>query len=324
MKKIIVLFLILSLAMGTNVQASDTNGKDVEKIMLDYGYTQDIIDVTPEDEKKEVAYLIQNSPEKIQMQISTTEIDEISTIEYVVNSSDKDLMKDGFDEKDILKLRKKIDEVNKMSDKEIEENFGKSNAEIKIWRRALKKNPNYKKTKKEGNIVTTSGTISSSDLTYSQTVYDNSNSTGKAVSYRAYSTFNWHDTYFWDTFMDQVVFGWGGNLATDDISHSVTYTSGKDYIWNNQIESPANAGLKFEAYQSTFDPSYSQIKSGYTGVTLYQNQIQNYDTKVLSSYGHKMLALAAGIGVSASGPSVNLTFSTGFHYSPQESDPITY
>jgi hypothetical protein len=324
-RKFVVVVFILALIISS-ASFADVNEQDNDETIINFGCPSDILLRMDTEKKATLARAIKENPNNVQMELIVAEIDEVSTIEKIVNTSDEKLLEDGFSKEDIQKMRKHIEKFLKLSDEEAKKKYKNRTAEeINLWRKAAKKQKNYKPEKKLKDKVTTSGTISSSKLTYNQFVCDISSTIGKPVGYLVVIGINWNQSYFWDIFKDQIGIGWGGNLATQNIDHDVWYTSGNQYSWNDVNEGPINAGLKFKTWQATLDPYYSQIDMGIVSTELYQNQKQNYDTKVLSAYGHKIIVWAgAGISVSASGPSVSLSFSTGYDYTPQASSSITY
>lgn len=90
----------------------------------------------------------------------------------------------------------------------------------------------------------------------------------------------------------------------------------------------AQAGIEFEFPQAVANLSSTvapKTKSGYAKFTLYQTKFRGYDTKVLSNYCHKIIAIGgATISISASGPSVGISIGYAYDKTAQKASTIRY
>lgn len=330
-KKILTVSLSIGLAFGllsntSYASANTTSIDEVDKILVDFGYDKDDLAYYHEERKIKLAEAIKINPESVSKETTYMRVDNIGLIEYYTNTSDQKLSEDGFEQKQIEKIRKKLDKLKAISESELMATYNLSKGEAKLIKKALKKNPNYKLPKKYGKKeVTTSGTISTSDLSFTMSVVNRSTST--APSYDVDLHHNWKSPFFFDIVSDNVAAAWGGNLDVKNVGGLTFYYNGNFWtgykspwgsLWTYGEVTP-NTGIVF-AFKQSKDYGSAQAKSGNYWFTVFQTKKQGYSTSIVSQYAHK-IATVSNVTVSKT-PGINIGW--GFDKSPQQRINIIY
>lgn len=141
--------------------------KDAERIMVDFGYPQNLLHTMKDAQKLELASKIKTCPESVSLQTVVSPIDELSMMELLVNATDEQLRCIGFSEEDIMMNRQMITSMRALTNEELAEYYGKNDEEIKLLRMAMEQQSDYQSPEqvKQEDQVTTS-TISTSTLKY--------------------------------------------------------------------------------------------------------------------------------------------------------------
>lgn len=338
MKRICILILALVIIMGT-VPAISVGAQELsdETLMIQHGFKSEIIETLPEDQKSEIVELLKTDPERIEVSNSVTQFDNLAEIEAFLAFTEDELISVGATKESLTTAKKELDTMIAFSDKELEDKYGLSSIEVKLFRKAVEsgnqiKNGQKIKTRKEGtNAITTSGTISTAKLTTSQILTNNSTST--APSYTVTNSFTWNEAYSLGTFTDELVVGWAGNMNTKSITGYARYfTVPKNTAsWGvfkgdrtPEIKHTPNAGVEFKFPQSIGGDG-SKARYGNFSFTLFQTKKQGYSGKIVSQYCHRTVSLlSASITITPSGPSVGLTIGPAWDTSAQKSNNFNY
>ncbi|MGM9977177.1 MAG: hypothetical protein ACI33J_00010 [Clostridium sp.] len=337
MNKFVCMMTVVALTSGVLVNStfaeSQASSNDllsdikVDQVLEQSGYDADTLEEMESKDKREIAEAINKNPDLVDVNFSIMDIDNLSMLEYFTNTDDSLLFEDGFSADDVKQIRNNLKQINSLNEKEMKERYHVSSPEYKMIKKSLEKNPNYKVKKDNGDKeVTTSGSIATSKMSFAMTKVNNS--TSSAPSYSMTVTYNWKTPYFVDTFSDYIGVSWGGGLNSKSISSTAKYYSGNWYTgkyttlkntksWS-KTETP-NKGIVFSTKQSNTSAT-QQNKTGTIKFTLYQTKFKGYDTKVLSQFAHKILAVS---GITISG-SPSITIGTGYDKSAQKSSTIRY
>ncbi|MCL2343636.1 MAG: hypothetical protein FWC62_07045 [Firmicutes bacterium] len=310
--------------------------ENADQILLDFGMDSDFVAGMAVNEKIDLAQAVLTNPETVGYITTRSESDEVSVIEWVVNSTDVQLLQSGMNKDDLKMYRKTINDLQKMTFKELKDKYGKGRSDeaIKMVMMALKPNKDYTNKKVDSNVVTSSGDIASTQLSLTRTVYDNRTTTGKPVSFRASVNYNWIQMPFF-FLNDEIAIAWGGSLDVTDIYrtdiyqwtdnaglHSVTLSASgttSAYDCLGKVSSTAvisnNIGLLCK-HQEAENNGMGTAKCGYVYATLYKNTSNtNFATKILAQYGHRVPAVTNTSLSFKSGPAI--TLGTGMDYSQQ-------
>lgn len=318
---ITILFAMLCPVCATSDDVM--NSLQAEKVMISFGYPEDMIDILNSKDKIKMAKQMIAAPESVQVDVISVPIDELYWIELIANTTDEELLNMGLSAEDIQINRDNIRQISFLSDAELRDFYGKSEMEIKLLKLAADKKENYKQPRSvlDENKVTISE-ISTTTLTYVQTVISNTRNTNKPVSYSVNISFEWknHPTV---TFLkDKIGVNWGCDLDSMAASGSIRFTGGNTSSTRaTEIEVVPNQGLIFTFWQRAVNGfGWDIIKSGTIGFIVYQDKKQNLSTKIVSRYGHGIASVTGG-DVSFGGPSVS--FSTGYDQSAQHINDIS-
>lgn len=337
LKKIISLTCILTLLMSipTSAFASESNYGDVQ-LLVSQGYTVETASALSAEDRLEIAQMIRTNPSKIDINTLSLEVDNLMEIEALFSYSDAELNSMGAD---LSKVNKTKNELLTLCENKsvMARSLNANDVQVDMIRRAVEKGLENKRSgkgydKKTG--VNASGSITTSEMTYTQSVSDYS--TSSKPEYKVNISYTWKEVYALAVFDDVIVAAWGGGFNTKSISSRARYyrwaSVGGDYGSYHTYKTmdkteTAQAGIEFEFPQSVSNGwnEAAKTKSGYAKFTLYQNQYQGYDTKVLSHYCHQVISLGgASIGISASGPSVGITIGKGYDTTAQKATTLTY
>ena len=252
-------------------------------------------------------------------------------------------LSNGVSKQEIDEIRECIKTLQNMTEEKIQRVYGKTREEVKLLKLALSKNDNYSFKSLTGNTVSTSGSIANSKLYTS--LYVANRSSSSAPNYRVQFYFKWSSSPFYIGGWDEMGFAWGGNLKTKEIRREFTrpavyepnywpyypyFYEGTGYGYDhtntmvNEIKQSVGCGL---LNRFKLSPVFNQlqgvaVESGYTYFTLFQNQFQNYSTKILARYGHKVPSVGVSSMSFTSAPDLKLGW--GFDYTEELSANITY
>lgn len=345
LKKIIAgctILFIMGQCQTTNVPAdiSKVTYNEMVNELVNAGYYIDTAKALKEEEMKYILECIKNGS-KIVVSSCATEVDNLSQIENFLSANEEELINMGMDEIEIEETQESLDELFKLSNKQLTKKYGLNQTEIKMLRKTKENAQESSKSdnKEIRNEVTASGSISSSKLTYTQTVVNNS--AKKKPNYRVCLSYSWKKAYNWACFDDEIVVGWGGGLNCKDYSGKASY-----YTWNKtsmdwtgrgafmnksmSTEVTPNAGIEFifpqQVYSNAGTPRNGKTKSGSVSLTVYQKKKKGYDTTLISHYCHRVVRVGgAEIGISADGgPSVSISIGAAWDRTQQRKNIITY
>ncbi|MDF2821655.1 MAG: hypothetical protein K0R15_2096 [Clostridiales bacterium] len=333
-KKLTSIFLILLIVVSSciNVNAENSNTLELNlanEYLLSKGYPQMVISVLPEEEIIQLANALEVDPVNNSLSWNVMVVDNLEEIQTVVNLDDSELIQCGLTIEEIQKCRNQIEKTKNCSDGDLQKTYNMTKDEINVLRKALEKNSEFKR-KAIIKKATISGSITSSEMIYTQAKYSTSSTN---PSYTIAINYEWLKPYYWDVFDDVIVAGWGGNLnhvnnsskseyynisgLAPFFSYTTYYTSS---IWNS-VETP-NKGVTYSSPQSRMNGILTtRMRSGHVNFRIYQTSFQGYDTNIVSQYAHKVVAIGGG-SISITGPSI--TFGTAYDTGTQISHTIRY
>lgn len=334
----VVLALIMIFSLSITALASEDTLSEYIPILVAYGYTEETAEALPADIQERLAKKLLEDPDSVDIATLTLETDLLSEIEAFFLFSEEELIDMGADPDAVKRTKVELLSYYSMSNSELAKTLGIDTVEAALIKEAICSgqihagNKDYR-NKKTG--VSASGSITTSEMTYTQTAENNSTPT--APSYDVSITYAWKEVYSLAVFDDKIVAAWGGGLNSKNISSCARYYNwstvggsfGSYYTYKtmNKTETVQSA-LEFEFPQSVNNPNVINMpktKSGYVNFTLYQTQKQGYDTKVLSNYCHKVISVGGGsISVDVSGPSVGLEIGYGYDTNVQYESTISY
>ncbi len=338
MKKFLSLMCALIMVI-TIVTPVDAKGKGVAKsaidILVENGYTKESAEALPEAKQNEIAKMLFENPEKVDVSTMTMEVDTLAEIEMLFSYSIDELVEMGVDSTVVEDNKKELMSYYDMEVAELATLMGISDIEAKIFRKAVEKGIKSNKeevTKHEfKNGVMASGSITSAEMTYTQTIRDISSDT--APEYDVTISYCWKEVFLLESYNDKIVAAWGGGLNTSYIDtlaeyyNYSTFTGGFTGLYKDRtmdVKETIQAGIEFSFPQSV-NGGKAKTRSGFACFTLYQTKYQGYDTKVVSYYCHKViLPKDASISISVDGPNVGIVIGTGYHTTAQKASTIGY
>ena len=300
--------------------------KDAERIMVDFGYPQNLLHTMKDAQKLELASKIKTCPESVSLQTVVSPIDELSMMELLVNATDEQLRCIGFSEEDIMMNRQMITRMRALTNEELSEYYGKNDEEIKLLRMAMEQQSDYQSPEqvKQEDQVTTS-TISTSTLKYAWVIYDNRAETKKPVSYFVHIGFQWNGHPSVTFLKDKIGISWGCDMDSMAETCEVVLTGiNGSSIRKGEMEVVPNKGLIFTFWQrAVHGLGFDLISSGYAACTVFQNSRRDLSARIESKYGHGVFTVTGGgvsIGVGEGG--VGIDFGFGFRESIQLQDAL--
>ena len=300
--------------------------KDAERIMVDFGYPQNLLHTMKDAQKLELASKIKTCPESVSLQTVVSPIDELSMMELLVNATDEQLRCIGFSEEDIMMNRQMITSMRALTNEELTEYYGKNDEEIKLLRMAMEQQSDYQSPEqvKQEDQVTTS-TISTSTLQYAWVIYDNRAETKKPVSYFVHIGFQWNGHPSVTFLKDKIGISWGCDMDSMAETCEVVLTGiNGSSIRKGEMEVVPNKGLIFTFWQrAVHGLGFDLISSGYAACTVFQNSRRDLSARIESKYGHGVFTVTGGgvsIGVGEGG--VGIDFGFGFRESIQLQDAL--
>ena len=263
--------------------------KDAERIMVDFGYPQNLLHTMKDAQKLELASKIKTCPESVSLQTVVSPIDELSMMELLVNATDEQLRCIGFSEEDIMMNRQMITSMRALTNEELAEYYGKNDEEIKLLRMAMEQQSDYQSPEqvKQEDQVTTS-TISTSTLKYAWVIYDNRAETKKPVSYFVHIGFQWNGHPSVTFLKDKIGISWGCDMDSMAETCEVVLTGiNGSSIRKGEMEVVPNKGLIFTFWQrAVHGLGFDLISSGYAACTVFQNSRRDLSARIESKYGH--------------------------------------
>lgn len=333
--------VVLNSVSGTTVYAGSadkkTDFKDMVATLTEAGYSEETAEALDYDDMVLIYESIKNENE-INITTCAFEADNLSDMEEFLNYEEEELLSMGLTQEEIEETNEQLEEILSLEDCQLEEVYGMDETEIKMLR-MVEENANSDSEndteKVIENEVVASGSISSSKLTYTQTVVKNSTT---LPNYKVTLSYAWSSPYFVACFSDKIVVGWGGNLNCKNYSGTANYY-GLNLIgssWNGgQLSSKSmsaevspNIGIQFSFKQYNGYDKYgngAKSKNGSASFTLYQTKKQGYDTTLVSVYCHRVVSIqSAGISFSSSGVSVSLSIGGAWDQSSQKKTTVGY
>ena len=325
---------------STNIYANeDSDGevlnsskyKDDISIIMKNGYSQADIQNLSSDTIDEVASALSEDKDSVDISTKTYTFDELQNVEAVVNYSEDQLVtKCGLSSDKAHEIKKQVQTLQNMSDNQIKQKYELSNDEILILRKALNSQKNYKpyKTIKDDDKVTLSSTISSSKLSFSQTVINKSTyKNGKRTNskYKVTESFKWLKCYYPWCFTDTIGVAWSGGYTYSTSSKNITYYNMKG-IWPAFSWAASSKGSKSATADGTpsvgckysFSQAYSSsltnmayAKSGKIVLYISQSGYKGKKAQIISKYCHKVIAFGS-VSISSS-PAITPSFSTSYN-----------
>lgn len=348
----LVLIACITITSYTNVHAKDIESnviinnntvyREVEnKELLNDGY-QDDISVIKEngyseadiqdlsmDTISEVADALEEDSDSVQISTGVYTFDELQNIEVLANLSEEELVSQcGLSKQKAKEIKKQFKSFENMSNNQIKKEYNLNDGEVALLRKALRKQSNYKPYKaiKDDDKVTLSSTISSSKLSFTQTVVNNSTyKNGKRTNsnYKVTESFSWLKCYYPWGFTDTIGVAWSGGYTYSTSSKSISYYNMKgvlpSFTWgaakgskNASADGTASKGCKY-SFSQAYSSSLSNIayaKSGKIVLNLTQSGYAGKKAQVISKYCHKVLA-PGSVSVSSS-PSVTVSVKASY------------
>lgn len=264
-------------------------------------------------------------------------------MEELCSYTDEELVEQGADIAAIEDARAEVDAMYNMTNKELKKVYGMDEVESMLFKDAVESGKKIlagdKRVAQKNTecLVTASGSITSSEMEYTQTVTNKS--TKKKPIYDVVISYTWKSVYSLAIFDDEIVVGWGGGLNLSNASGTAKY-----YEWkkcgeefgsyykkkNMSIEETIQAGVEFIFPQSISGKHwYSNLpktKSGSCKFTISQTKKQGYESKIISRYCHRVIAIKGfGIGIDSSGvANVSLDIGSAWDKTSQKSSKINY
>lgn len=320
-----VMLITMLFTNAPNVSAKDNLDKVENNILIQVGLSQEAIDHMSLGAKQNLIEAYKKDTSSVTAKTVVMEVDVLSEIDAYVNATPEEKIKYGLDDEKIKKMDNEIEILSDMSDKEMKDKFDMDDVTVKLIREAIEPDKDYQ-IKNEATDIQASGSITTSEMTYSQSAINNSTSTG--VNYDVYLNAWWKDWYVFGAFDDKVAVVWGGNLTQySNYQYVDYYIQNHDSTWGGLSESrvPAyhesivNAGGYYYFPQSLSSAKARNVEINFK---LKQSGRNNQSTKILSQFCHQTLGIDSSISISASGLSVSLKPGTSYDSTAQHSDVI--
>lgn len=332
----VVLVITTTLLLGNVTAFAAESTEDYVSILVENGYTEETAEALPTEDQKEIAEKLLTNPDDVEIATLSMEVDMLAEVESFFKYSEDDLIAMGATKEKIAETKDELFYYYGLSDSNLAKELNVNTTEAAMFKKAIEAGMESDgKAENNKNGVSASGSITSSEMTYTQSKTDNS--TSSAPSYAMKLSYTWNEVYALAVLEDKIVAAWGGGLNTKNISSSVKYYNWSSFgggfgtLYTSKSMSKTEtvqAGIEFEFPQSVFKDvvsNYPKTKTGYAKFTLYQTKFQGYDTKVLSNYCHKVVSVGGGsIDISVSGPSVSLSIGYGYDKTAQKATTIRY
>lgn len=341
MKKMIVIALTLMLivccstgAFADSYITGDSNDSpsraEIDEVLVKNGYSIETAKALNDVDAQQVWKDIEEGKE-VSISTSTMDIDNFKVVEAILSHSDEELLNEGFTKDDIEMNRKEIEKMFSMTDLELQKTYGLTSSDVSALK-AIGQSTKAGVLHDNSRVVATpKGSISTTTLTYTMAVTNNS--TSSAPNYRVVCSYNWSKVFALASFKDCITVGWGGGMNSKNESGTAKYYTITNSGWGTQKSTKSmsktakvNKGMVFEFPQGYYYNNNVAVKSkkGSASLTVYQTKKVGKDTKIISQYGHGRVNANVDITISVSGPSISVSLGTGYDKSPQVSKKVVY
>lgn len=334
--------------VGNNIIVeSDAAENGIQKniqILINAGYSEGTAEALNNDQLIEIANALKDNPNSVSVSTSSMEVDFLEEVEALCSYTDKELVEQGATLETVKEAKESIKDMYDMSAGELKKEYKMDKVEAELFKDAVESGEeilegeknNAAIAKKTECEVSASGSITKEEMEYTQTVVNNS--TKKKPVYNVTLSYKWKSVYTLAVFKDEIVAGWGGGLNVTKASGKAKYYDWKrvggkygSYVREKSMskEETIQSGMEFIFPQSVAGPhwysAYSKTKQGTCSFKLSQTKFQGYNTKVISRYCHRVIAVNGfGIGIDASGASVSLNIGGAWDKTSQKSKTIKY
>ncbi len=330
MSKFALCFCLVALFVLPVEGAASDSGKN--SCLLEFGIPQEIIDALPDNSKTDIYNAIQKDEEKVFVSTSKMVVDNLAEIESFMSYTDEELVNAGVSYSKVQEYRTLLKEMYSMTEAELSVAYDFSAVETKLFKKAYESG--VSKVGKMGEIdsskygITTSGTITSSEMTYSTIAIDGSSQSSIPVYYTVNCAYAWTSPFNIVLFDDCIAAVWGGYLHESNISGLSAYNYAPWGYWEGVytyktmtlIDQAPNQHFLLEFPQAVDN---KMTKSGSVVFNLSSNTRQGNSSYVITRYGHKHISVTSP-SITWGSPSVS--FGTAYNQTPVESGryPITY
>lgn len=308
-KKFLCLILIAFLFTGMCfpvIAADNTENTSAEKeslqevcaFLTEQFSNNHVASLLNEDMKMQLVEAFEKDPDSfydsLKIQTTTICIDEFASIEYIINTPNEVLLKQGATEEEIFENRQYLVKLSEKTNEELATEFSRSVIEINLLREALTPDERYTQKNYSSDIVTSSGTLSTNNLIYDMGAIDQS-ATKKTPYAIIIAMFEWKKTPVW-AFTDTLAFCWGGGMASKDFSMGFWPAPGSAYYgkvdefnfsWAPDKDGKPNAGVLLE-----YDIQATRALCGGGATFLLYNtgKLTGNTAEIITKYAHKKLA----------------------------------
>ncbi len=311
MKKIVavLLIIVISSGMSNTVYANNIDSVAAQQTLIKFGYNPDVVASLSETELNDYAQTILENPESIEIENGNVTTDNIEFIEEFLTTPETELIDSGMDKAEIEEVQKELEDLKEMS----KEDLHVSNVEYAVLQEALECTPeNAPEKLEENDTVTSSGTISTSKMSFSLTVVNKSTKTQPV--YDISNSFTWKKSFLSFGNSDKIGMAWSGDFNNRYNYSNLTYgiRDARTGGWfNNKLskqtastKTSPNKGLIFSFSQSkNKSGSFWRVKSGTVKTQLFQTKKRGTSRKVVTQYAHAKPG-AKSVSISGSGVSV--------------------
>lgn len=184
----IALTIAILLSLGS-VTAFAEEVPDYVSILVENGYTRETAEVLPIEDQKEIAEKLLTNPSDVDIATLSLEVDLLSEAEALFTYSDADLIAMGATKEAIAKTKGDLLNLYGLSDEDLAEKLDVNTTEASLFKKAISSGLSSEGKSVVGKTgVSASGSITSSEMTYTQT--KTNNSTKSAPSYAIKLSYN--------------------------------------------------------------------------------------------------------------------------------------
>lgn len=299
-------------------------------MLLQNDIPQEIVEALSPDAKACIAQALTDNAEKVSISNSKLVVDNLAEIEAFMSYTDEELIGMGIATEKVQEYRNSFSAMYNMTDADLALKYDFSPVDSKLFRKAydaglskdiaLQANP----SKCE---ITTSGTIASSEMTYSTIAIDGSYSS-KPVYYTVNCAYSWTSPFSIALFNDCIAAVWGGFLHESNITGMSAYYYAPFNSWEG-LYCYQSMSLSDQTPNQHFLMSFPQavdakkVRSGSLVFNLSSNTKQGNSSYVITRYGHQRISWTSP-SITWGFPSVS--FGTAYDQTPVESGryAITY
>lgn len=203
-KRLLTCFTVISMLFITTSHAAPPINSD--ELLLEMGFNEATVSALTEEAKAEYVQAYLTDPSSVSVQTTVTEFTPIKEISQFLSYSYEELLQMGWTENEIDQALNRINSLRTMSNFQLSETLGIENSEVPITRAVLASDANQEQLLAEINAGIASGTISTSELSFTQTVRSVSDD---PVFYQVRLVFDWSNVYTWNLFEDKIPVAWG-------------------------------------------------------------------------------------------------------------------